>query len=161
MKSKHDSASDLRFWAESIKTALGIVLAVDERGTFALRTKGANMVGIEAAPNVRALILTGQIGVADNTVTVRSLKALLALNMASDLSGTACVVMALETEALLLRLVWAPDEEAWHEDTFIAVLAAFSAHVDSLAASLRNGELERLLPNTSNQPPIPDSAVLG
>ena len=154
-----DSASDLRHWAANIEKALGITLSCSDKGTFALRTKAGAMVGVEAAPKMRAVVLTGQIGTADETMSARRLRALLAVNMAPGLSGTGCLGLAPENNALLLRLVWAPVAAAWEEDAFAAVLIAFVEHVDALSAALANGEIEAILDVSNGPPPPADAAV--
>jgi len=154
-----NSANDLRRWAANIETALGITLSCNDNGAFALRTKGGAMVGIEAAPKLRALVLTGQIGIADETLSARRLRALLAINMATGLSGGGCLGLAPENNALLLRLIWAPVDAAWDEDAFAAVLTAFAEHVDALSTALANGEIETILEVSQDNPPPADAAV--
>jgi hypothetical protein len=154
-----DSAKDLRRWAANIETALGITLSCSENGAFVLRTKAGAMVGVEAAPKLRALVLTGQIGTADETMSVRRLRALLALNIAAGLSGTGCLGLAPENNALLLRLTWSPVDAAWDEDAFTATLIAFAEHVDALSTVLTNGEIETILDVHQGHPPTADRAV--
>ncbi|MCP1118073.1 type III secretion system chaperone [Robbsia andropogonis] len=148
-----DATGDLRRWSLNIETALGITLSATENGAFALRTKGHAMLSVEVAPHHHALILTGQIGTADDSISHRSLKALLALNMSPGLSGTSCIGMAPENNALLMRLIWIPPETAWNEVAFTAVLTAFAEHVDALSMSLINGEINSILDVSRNLPP--------
>ena len=153
-----DSVSDLRRWASDIEVALGITISSNENGAFALCTQGGAMVGIEAAPKMHALVLTGQIGTADEAMSARSLRALLALNMAAGLSGTGTIGLAPENNALLIRLIWTPHESAWTQEDFVAVLTAFSEHVDALSASLVNGEIEVILGPPHDNSPSVDTA---
>lgn len=150
-----DSVNDLRRWAASIETALGITLGSTETGAFVLHTTGAATVGIEPVPGMRALALTGQIGVADGAFGERKLRALLALNLAAGLSGTGVIGVAPDSHAVLVRLMWTPVDEGWTEEIFTAVLTAFAAHVDALSAALANGEIEHILnafPDRSSAP---------
>ena len=140
-----DASTDLRQWAASIETALGITLGSTDAGAFVLSTKAGALVGIEPATAMRALVLTGQIGVADETMSQRRLRAMLALNLTAGLSGTGVLGLAPDTNAVLLRLIWTPVEAAWTEEVFAAVLSAFAEHVDALSAALASGEIEIVL----------------
>ena len=154
-----DSANDLRRWAGHIETTLGITLGSNAQGAFVLRTKGGAMVGIEATPNLRALALTGQIGIADAAMSAKRLRALLAINLAAGLSGTGSIGLVPENNALVLRLVWVPVEAAWNEEVFTAVLTAFAEHVDALSTALTIGEIETILDGSRNHSNAADAAV--
>ncbi|MBJ7263317.1 MAG: type III secretion system chaperone [Burkholderiaceae bacterium] len=149
-----NSANDLRQWAASIETALGITLGSTETGAFVLHSTAGAMLGIEPVPGMRALALTGQIGVADGVFGERKLRALLALNLTAGLSGTGVIGVAPDSQAVLVRLLWTPVETAWTEEIFTAVLAAFAEHVDALSAALANGEIEQVLTAFSDRPPV-------
>lgn len=152
-----DSANDLRHWAASIETALGITLGSTETGAFVLHSTAGNKLGIEPVPGMRALALTGQIGTADGTFGERKLRALLALNLTAGLSGTGVIGVAPDSHAVLVRLLWTPVEAGWTEDIFTAVLAAFAEHVDALSAALANGEIEHVLAAFPNGSPATHS----
>lgn len=140
-----DAKRDLRLWASSIEEALKIVIGFNQDGAFTLHTTGGSIVGIEAAPMIRALIFTGQIGTLEETTSIQTLRALLALNTSAGMTGTGVIGLAPENNAILFRIIWTPHESAWTQDDFISILTVFSEQVDALSDSLKDGTVERIL----------------
>lgn len=140
-----DSAERLRDWGERLEKALGIPLVAGQGGGLLLTTKGGNAFGVAPVPGQPALVFTGVIGMADAAMQPSTLRALLALNFSTSLSGMCFVGIEPKTQEILLRLAWTPLPSSWTEQAFAAVVAAFAEHVDSLADSVSNGDIERLL----------------
>jgi hypothetical protein len=135
----------LRQWGERIEQSLGIQLGIREDGAFALRSKGGALVGVEPMPGTRGVALNGELGTNSESLPARTLRALLAVNLAPGLSGTGFIGLVPQTDALILRLFWTPKEPGWTEDTFMGVLTTFAEHVDALAASIASRDVERIL----------------
>lgn len=147
-----DSAERLRDWGGRLERALGIPIVVDQTGALLLKTKGGNMFGVVSVAGEGALIFTGVLGVADEAIRPDTLRALLAVNLSTSFSGLGFVGVEPQTHEILFRLPWMPIESSWTEQAFAAVLAAFSEHVDTLAAAIANGEIEQLLGVVSRGP---------
>jgi len=139
-----DSVTRLREWGIRLEQALNISL-VDHNGALALKTKAGHLFGVGPVLGQAALIFTGIIGSADETMASRTLYALLAANMNPSLTGTGSIAVVPQTRDIVFRLVWMPAEHNWTEQMFGAVLAAFAEHVDALAATIANREIEQLL----------------
>ncbi|MFA5488502.1 MAG: type III secretion system chaperone [Candidimonas sp.] len=140
-----DSAGSLREWILKLEQMLQAPISISDSGSAVLRTKGGALFGIEPIPGDASLVFTGRIGTVDAAMTVKTLKALLAVNMSPGLSGFACVGLTPGNDDILLRLIWTPSEAGWTEGAFASILAAFAEHVDALAAALANGEIEKIL----------------
>lgn len=145
-----ESSDTLRQWGERIEQALGIPLCVREDGAFALRSKGGALVGVEPMSGSRGVAFNGELGNTASELPPRTLRALLAINLAPGLSGTGFIGLAPQTDALILRMYWTPAESGWTEDTFMGVLTTFAEHVDALAASIASRDVERILDSSAS-----------
>ena len=140
-----DSVTQLREWGHGIERALNISLNIDHNGVLALGSRAGHLLGIGPIPGQAALIFTGLIGVADDTMRADTLCALLAANMDPRWSGSGSIAAVPQTREIVYRLIWAPDEPHWTESVFVAVLEAFAKHVDVLATAVANREIEQIL----------------
>ncbi|MGX5659120.1 type III secretion system chaperone [Castellaniella ginsengisoli] len=145
-----ESSVALRQWGARIEQALGIQLGSREDGAFALRSKGGALVGVEPMPGTRGVALNGELG-ASGSLPDRTLRALLAVNLAPGLSGTGIIGLVPQTDALILRMFWTPAEPEWTEDAFMAVFTTFAEHVDSLAAAISSRDIERVLESSDSE----------
>ena len=153
-----ESSVPLRQWGTRIEQALGIQLGIREDGAFALRSKGGALVGVEPMAGTRGVALNGELG-KSGALPDRTLRALLAVNLAPGLSGTGFIGLVPQTDALILRMFWTPAEPEWTEDAFMAIFTTFAEHVDSLAAAISSRDIDRIVETsdsadgTAPQPP--------
>lgn len=152
-----DSAERLREWGTRLEQALGITVVVNHGGALALKTKAGHVMGISPVPWQATLIFTGTLGMADDTMSHATLRALLAVNLNQSLAGMGRVGIAPDGQEILFQLVWSPAETSWTDEAFSAVLMAFAEHVDVLAAAISNGELEHIFVGT----PLDDGGGVG
>lgn len=158
-----DSVAILRSWGSRLEQALGIPICPDDSGAMVLKTKQGQALGITPVPGHGVLVFTGILGIADASVRVDTLLALLALNMAPSCSGMGCVGLAPDTREIALRLSWVPAPENWTEQAFAATLTAFVEHIDALATAIVSGDIEQILTATTSidvSPASPDTGPI-
>jgi hypothetical protein len=140
-----NAAEKLRDWGARLEQALGILIVEKQTGALLLKTKQGHVFGVTPVPGQAALVFTGVLGIADDTMPPNVLRALLALNVSTGFSGLCAVGIEPSTQEILLKLSWAPPASAWEEQAFAAVLSAFSEHIDALAEAIGNNEILQLL----------------
>ncbi|MBF5006838.1 type III secretion system chaperone [Diaphorobacter caeni] len=133
-----DLISALKTWASEIEAELQTSIGVNDEGYFSLETKGGRAIIIEASTETNSIILTGDIGKFDASISKEALASILIINgILAKTSGTH-IYIETESNFIVIRTVWIPTEEQLIKQFHKTAISTFAKLVDDVQQSIMN-----------------------